>query len=275
MLDDRALCYPVNEAFSRQQVHERTGIADDVLAFWIKQGLLVPLPAEPRAHRRFSYAQLHVAVFLNSLRSLGVNVGVLRQFADLFQTGLREAEAKAAELSAKELSAAVRLNLKLAKFRSGQSVRVRVSEDDWGKSGIAETELDVVESWFWEDARDGACAAGAEYAQRTSGRVGSATDWALQLTSADHMRLSDIDAWVAWQDHSGTAQLAHEGEIALHDEDGPIGAFYVPISRLVRKVWPERVEPARQHFARKSEATISELRQSRSICPGEDSEMDG
>lgn len=247
MLDDRAICYPVSETFSRQQVHERTGIADDVLAFWIKQGLLIPLPAEPRAHRRFSYAQLHVAMFLNSLRSLGVNVGVLRQFAHLFQAGLREAEAS--EMSSKELSAAVRLNLKINKFRLGHSIRVRVSEDDWEKSGIAKTESDLIQSWFWEDARDGACTIGSEYAQRTSGSLGSATDWALQLTSADHFRLTDDDAWIAWQDRAGTAQLAHEGEIALDDEEGPLGAFYVPISRLIRKVWPERVEPARQHFA--------------------------
>lgn len=273
MLFDRATCYPVSKAFSRQQVQERTGIADDVLAFWMKQGLLVPLPAEPRAHRRFSFAQLHVAMFLNSLRSLGVNVGVLRQFADLFQTGLREAEA--AELSASELSAAIRLNLKLAQFASGRPVRVRISADDWGKSGTAETERDIVQSWFWEESRDGASDAGAEYAQRISGSLGTAIDWALQLTSAEHLMLEGDNAWVAWQDASGIARLAHDDEVSLHNEDGPLGAFYVPISRLIRKLWPERVEPARQRRVDQVASLLCGLRQGPPTHNTEGSEMDG
>ena len=82
-------------------------------------------------------------------------------------------------------------------------------------------------------------------------------------------------AWVAWQDASGIARLAHDDEVSLHDDDGPLGAFYVPISRLNRKLWPERVEPARQRRVDQVASLLSGLRQGPPTQHTEGSEMDG
>src|ERR1043166_9025313 len=114
--------YPVDELFSRQQVQMLTGIPDDVLGFWMKEGLLVPEAGERRQHRRFRYVQLNIAVVLNAMRSLGANVGVLRSFSKLIQSGIVIAEASG--LDRKQLDHGIDLARMLNRFRRGEVVEV-------------------------------------------------------------------------------------------------------------------------------------------------------
>lgn len=249
MSDDRAHCYPVRESFSRQQVHERTGIADDVLAFWIKQGLLVPLPAERRAHRRFSYEQLHIAAYLNALRSIGANVGVLRKFATMFQDGF--VRWRSSGLDPASLRSAITLCEALDKFAAGEPVKIRISADDYRREGIARFEQEVVQAWLWEEAREGASLELAVFAKSLTIQMARNIHAALWITEPGYLALdehSERTTWIAWIDGLGDPRLATEGENILRDENAPTAAFYVAICQLIARLWPERIEPARKRY---------------------------
>ncbi len=115
--------YPVAQVFSRQQVSERVGVADDVLGYWMKEGLLVPIPADgQRRHRRFAYEQLHVAGLLNELRKFGVNIAGLRGFASLLQRGI--AVGSQFDMHCSALDTAASLSRYLHRFVAGEIVEV-------------------------------------------------------------------------------------------------------------------------------------------------------
>jgi DNA-binding transcriptional MerR regulator len=252
MWDDHGQYYPVTEAFSRQQVQERTGIADDVLGFWIKQNLLVPLPSKPRMHRRFGYEQLHIAVVLNAMRSLGANVGVLRKFGDAFQTGFTLWKASA--LKAEALAGAIRLSERLKEFASGKKVRIYTSEADFEAERDAEIEAEIVQSWLWREAVDGARSSNVAFAKALSAYEASSLSWALDLNATSHLTLDNRDsgdAWIAWIDPEGGPRIAYGNAVALHNEDGPLAAFYIPVSRLIKQLWSDRVKAAQDHRAKR------------------------
>ena len=246
MLTNGDQCYPTSEAFSRQQVHERTGIADDILAFWIKQNLLIPFPSRPRQHRRFGFEQLHIAVVLNAMRSLGANVGVLRNFADAFQTGF--VVWKRSGLRTDALSAAVRLSERLNDFAAGKEVRVHTSEADFDGRKVAENEAQIVESWMWIEAPDGADRSIVAFAKQLSPYEASSIGWALDLTGPGHLTLNTGDAWIAWVDPTGSAKFSNDAAIALHHDDGPLAAFYIPLARLIKSLWRDRLEAAQYKY---------------------------
>lgn len=247
----RAQCYPTEETFSRQQVQERTGIADDVLAFWIKQGLLVPMPAEPRAHRRFSYEQLHIAVVLNAMRSLGANIAVLRKFSAALQDGFHQWYCS--ELDDNSMRVAHNLSEMLHEFTLGKQVRIPVSPDDWERTGIATSEQEIIQGWLWIEAREGATPDIAEFAKSISYRSAQSIAWARWITEPSFLYReegsADSSAWIAWIDGEGAAQFADENEDILHKDDGPLAAFFIPLRRLIRRLWPDRLDAATKRHA--------------------------
>lgn len=249
MSDDRLASYPVRESFSRQQVHERTGIADDILAFWIKQNLLVALPAAPRAHRRFSYEQLHIAAVLNAMRSLGANVGVLRKFSAMLQEGFTLWRSSGFDPSA--LISAASLCERLDNFARGYPVAMRPPAEEFRCIGYADNVEQVIQSWLWEYMGDNAGAELAAFAQTLTILQARSIRWALNLTDPSILALSDTggsSAWVAWIDDTGNPRIAEGNENVLHGDNGPLAAFYIPISRLITRLWPERLEAACQRY---------------------------
>lgn len=262
MSDERALFYPVNETFSRQQVHERTGIADDVLAFWIKQGLLIPLPAERRAHRRFTYQQLHIAAVLNAMRSLGANIGILRKFAAALQDGFVTWSDSGLEPEA--LWPAISLCVSLDKLSRGERVEVQASADDYRRSLLATNESELIQGWLWEQANEGVTLQLADFAKMLTIQEAHQVKWALGLTEPSHLwwtsETNRESAWIAWIDDAGNPQIADDDEVILDSETGPLAAFYIPIGRLIRRLWPDRIERAHDlHRIQRHNAQIAHL----------------
>lgn len=238
--------YPETETFSRQQVQARTGVPDDVLAFWIKQELLLPIPAERRAHRRFSFEQLHIAMLLNAMRSLGANVNVLRKFSNVFQNGFRVW--KKLELTPSQVRAAYELNSKINDFRAGQSVRVRQFAEDYGQSGIATSEEEIIKNWFLDELLEGATENLAEIALSTSKFDMWCVDWAKSLVSYDHL-INRTEAWLAWIDNDERARLSYSDSMFLETDAGPLSAFYIPIQRLIARIWSDRLDEVQNRIA--------------------------
>lgn len=81
------MAFPSDRLFTRQQLGVLTGIADDVLAFWLKEGLLIAQAGGGGRgkHRLFDYPQVHIAAVLNEMRGFGTNIGGLRSLAELLQ----------------------------------------------------------------------------------------------------------------------------------------------------------------------------------------------
>ncbi|MDE2561909.1 MAG: MerR family transcriptional regulator [Sphingomonadales bacterium] len=254
---NRLRWYPLTETFSRQQVQAITAISDDVIAFWIKQGLLIPKPAATRAHRRFGYEQIHVAAVLGAFRSLGANVGVLRKFSEAIQEGIRLAESS--RLSYDELRMGYYLAKNLNKFRRGDPITV--TDAGWWEDGEAWKSVaasrkyerppldedDIIAEWMRNNRNDKtATSEAADFARTLSDTQADRISMWQELCSPEHLARPDISwSWVAWIDEAGNARVSScENLDADSLRDGPIAAFYLSIARLIRGMWPERIEGA-------------------------------
>ncbi len=148
------------QMFTRQQVAKLIGVSDDMLAYWLKQGLLVPTSGGDGrgSHRRFDFVQVNIAAVYRELRRFGVNVGALRSLAELLQGAAKLGATY--NLHPSNYSTAANLANKLRQFRNGEAVlipRHKHGDDpppglrgrarsDWRmQDRSAETEDEVVE----------------------------------------------------------------------------------------------------------------------------------
>jgi DNA-binding transcriptional MerR regulator len=67
--------------FTRGNLTTFQGVDHDVLQYWFREDLLIPEPAEPRKHRRFSESEAKIAALLGEARILGLNLQALRGLA--------------------------------------------------------------------------------------------------------------------------------------------------------------------------------------------------
>lgn len=120
---DMMMRYP-DSLYTRQQLGELTSLSDDLLSFWIRQGLLIATEGGRGrgSHRKFDIFQVSIAAVLAELRRYGVNIGMLRQLADVLQRGT--ALARSAECNFWGLYEAARLGSRLCRFREGHPVIV-------------------------------------------------------------------------------------------------------------------------------------------------------
>lgn len=110
--------------FTRQEIAQRVGVGEEVLAFWIKNELIVSTEGGGGAgrHRRFDRFQVNIAGILAELRRFGVNVGALRSLAALLQRGT--ALGAGAECNFWAIQNAVDLRRALDRFAAGEIIEV-------------------------------------------------------------------------------------------------------------------------------------------------------
>jgi hypothetical protein len=83
---------PLQASYTRQQIHEATGLSLDVIGYWIKEGLLRANEAEGQGrgkHRRFGFEALHIAAILAELHRYGIGLTGLRGVADALWSAAR------------------------------------------------------------------------------------------------------------------------------------------------------------------------------------------
>lgn len=110
--------------FGRQQLSELTAIDDDVLGYWIREGLLRPLAGGDGKgkHRRFDYRQVNIAALLGEMRGIGVNISGLRSFAAIMQRGVEIADS--GPWTVGELEFVVELQQRIFKFSAGKPLKI-------------------------------------------------------------------------------------------------------------------------------------------------------
>ncbi len=137
----------ITDLFTRQEMALLTGIADDVLAFWIKNDLLVPSSggAGKGSHRKFAGFQVNIAGVLAELRNNGINIAGLRAFASQLQRGTALCET--AECNFATLAEAVELRWKVEAFKRSESVIIGVAD---GVSKLASSVSEIVEDFFFD-----------------------------------------------------------------------------------------------------------------------------
>ena len=77
---------PLQGRYTRQQIADKVGIANDLLAYWIKEGLLLAAEGEGLGkgkHRLFSFEAIHIAAVLKELVGNGMQTAGLKQIASL------------------------------------------------------------------------------------------------------------------------------------------------------------------------------------------------
>lgn len=121
---------PADQLYTRQQVANLVGVTDDVMAYWLKQGLLVPTTGgEGRGdHRRFDFVQVNIAAIFAQLRDFGSNIAALRSLADTLQASARLGADH--RLHPSNYSTAAALADKLHQFRNGEPVLIPAHGDD-------------------------------------------------------------------------------------------------------------------------------------------------
>ncbi|WP_303540863.1 MerR family transcriptional regulator [Sphingomonas natans] len=74
--------------YTRREVSSSVGVEDDVLSFWLKRRLLVPISGgDGRGnHRKFDALQGRIAAILKAMRDVGTNISVMTRLADKIQS---------------------------------------------------------------------------------------------------------------------------------------------------------------------------------------------
>lgn len=78
------------DLFSRVELHRKTGIPDDVLNYWLREGVLRAREGGDGrgSPRRFDYPEITLAAILDELRGFGLNAAALKGLSDRFHEAL-------------------------------------------------------------------------------------------------------------------------------------------------------------------------------------------
>lgn len=82
--------------FTRQQIRHRTGIREDLLNYFVREGLLEASEGGggKGQHRRFKAIEVTLAAIMNQLKSnAGANIGILREVVSSLRDSLSAVEA--------------------------------------------------------------------------------------------------------------------------------------------------------------------------------------
>lgn len=78
----------MTEALSISDAAEATGLSPHTLRYYERAGLMLqPIPRATSAHRRYAEAEINWVEFLTKLRSTGMPIRTMRQYADLVRAG--------------------------------------------------------------------------------------------------------------------------------------------------------------------------------------------
>ncbi len=241
--------YPC-DLFTRQKLHEITGISDDVLAYWLKEELLVSVQTESRRHRRFSYEQLHIAKVLDALRTLGANISVLRAYSSFLQHGCRLSAVTT--LTRQEAHSLPHLTLQINRFKRGEEVEILNPElatywdknlnvpDDVQTRVLAESIDDIVEhSTIWD--RDDDRHLVASIAKTMSDFDVSSFDLFRELTDPGHINRGGQEwNWVTWLNAAGEVDyISGEGGNMMTTKRPASAAFWLNVTDLVCELWSQ------------------------------------
>lgn len=245
--------------FTRQQVGELAKLDDTTLNYWSREGLIVPTEGGKGrgSHRRFDFIQVNIAAILGQLRRFGLNIGVMRSFAELLQSGAQIGTA--CKLHPFNYLIAAKLADRLHDFRNGKPIMIskdRYEEQPLGLSELAltgwlpekclaTTETEVIEKALVARAEEDSPDAIIEFAERLGpGRRTEAQIYAELVFDVLAPGFSSDCSWLLGfgPNEMWRVEFGHDGanffgssNNNLAEDFGP--GIYLPISVIIRKVW--------------------------------------
>lgn len=230
--------YPSNIQFTRQQMSAATGLADDVLAYWLKEGIIRPTAggSGKGSHRKFDYVQVHIAAILREVRQFGVNIASLREVSDILQRGVDICSRHSFHRAS--FREAAYFVTSLLAFQSGEPVRIFDRDTDDFRSAVNEVEIahhhssqfdhdewELVEA-FARTLQGDDIIAVRLYADLTDPDnlievgVGKAENW-------------DEKLWSIWRDSDGRWRV-NEPHAMPH---GVMSSVSIAVSLVIRRLW--------------------------------------
>jgi DNA-binding transcriptional MerR regulator len=232
--------------YSRAQMATLTGLSDDVLAHWIKEGLLKPEVSAGGTgrHKAFGPGEVNKAAILGQLRSFNCSISTLRWFAALLDRA-QELSARYQEIDPYKfylIKYSVQL---LREFLDGGPALLWVHGEgdapvERRAKSIREI-LDVNERELSESEL-------AVYHQIVQNHVYNdydllALDVASDLapTSISHPSVGQI--WLTWPVDDGWKIYSDSDENLSGLRDWPHAAILLNISRIIKSVWGLEIRP--------------------------------
>jgi DNA-binding transcriptional MerR regulator len=244
----------IDQEMTRQQLSALAGVNDEVLAFWIKNDLIMASSGGEGkgSHRKFDGFQVNIAGVLAELRNLGVNLAGLRAFAKQLQ--LATVLGKSAECNPFAFHEALELRGKMDAFARGETVEVAFDERGYVP---ASNQADILRHYAaWPNHLHDSFDKIAAFAARIT-----RDDWFLvDLFLALHgnaYRYLYRDKLTPWGDSNWLAVRASDDDWKIysspvgHDQLGPAGregdavrsgVFLAP-GAIFRHVWAGRNSP--------------------------------
>ncbi|MCG7349920.1 helix-turn-helix domain-containing protein [Sphingomonas sp. ACRSK] len=254
------MALPTQQLFTRQQVAKLVGVSDDMLAYWLKQGLLVPTTGgEGRgSHRRFDFVQVNIAAIFAQIRRFGVNIAGLRSLADLLQAAAKLGASY--ELHLSNYTNAAFLADTLHRFRRGEAIMIDAhsrSEDppsgmtrreirDWeDEKRPAVSESEILEHYIaWRIDYDSPESVLAAAEHMGPGRKTEAHVYVDLVSEALSPGYSDTYSWLLALEPGEPCRIEFGSDGAKFFDSINAGspedfgsAIFVPVSGIFRKMW--------------------------------------
>ncbi|SFK44057.1 MerR HTH family regulatory protein [Sphingomonas sp. NFR04] len=229
------------DSFTRAQVSELTGLSNDVLAHWTKEGILRPADRSTGTgkHKFFRRREVNKVAILSKLREFHCSISTIRWLSERIDQAYAIHDA-CGGMDPYQLYSAPSITSYLKRFRSGLPTRRRYrfydSDSDsiiYAKSEeeiinredteLSEQEYDIFKRIIFERLDDD----DAEIVLQI------AAD--LSETAISHQSIRNI--WLLWPESGGWKLFSDTDENLSGLRLSPPAAIYLHVTRVVRAVW--------------------------------------
>lgn len=231
--------YPSNIQFTRQQMSTVTGLTDDILAYWLKEGVIRSTAggSGKGSHRKFDFVQVQIAAVLREVRQFGVNITSLREISDILQRGVEICSS--VSFHRQSLREAAYLADNLAIFKSGQPVRI-FDREAVGHFRPAVNEEEVTHDhsthFDYDDWKEVAA-----FAHTLHGNDILAVRLYADLTDPDNLVEVGVGAAVNWEEKRWAFWKEGDGSWRVNEPRfvpaGVMSSVSIAVSLVVRRLW--------------------------------------
>jgi DNA-binding transcriptional MerR regulator len=225
--------------FTRSRVARLTGLPDDVLAHWTKEGLLRPADfvGGTGRHKEFSGEEVNKAAILAQLRALNCSIKTLRWFAGLIDRAYELGQLYE-ELPHHKFYLASSVAYLYEKFLKGEDVPVWMGCGDLVVRRSAGSLEDIVASEWRELDK----AASAELERLVKDTLDNPFDRLAISARSDLSAESITDArtrqvWFIWSEGDDWNVYSDSDENFTGISDFPKAGIVLHLSRILREIW--------------------------------------
>lgn len=227
--------------FTRSKVTRFTGLADEVIAHWTKEGLLRAISGDSGSgrHKEFDTIEVQKAAILSRMRSLGCGIDALRWFSEVIDIG----RTIAVDLPTQRWGSFYKLGHVLRaynRFLEGESVSYYVLEDGQGTRMTARSLDDILSDQLERhDFENGTAAVVKQLTLRHHDDV-KYTQAALlfDYLSPEHILDKRVDGiWLAWSTPRGW-RVYEDTDVNMSElRNPPLAGIMIYVTRTLRDLW--------------------------------------